>query len=92
MQTVNETNAPSSATGSGLKNMVFNGLKALFPFLGGKKSPAETMTVVTTDEGFFIAFADGTKYAGPYGREKDAKGQLTRLRKSYTPAARKVHG
>lgn len=29
-------------------------------------------------------------YAGPYSREKDAKGQLTRLRKGYTPAARKV--
>lgn len=42
--------------------------------------------------GFYICRADGTAYAGPYTREKDAKGQLTRLRKGYTPAARKVHG
>jgi hypothetical protein len=33
---------------------------------------------------------DGSSvYAGPYSREKDAKGQLTRLRNGYTPAARR---
>lgn len=40
--------------------------------------------------GFFICFADGGPYAGPYKRAKDAKGQLTRLKKGYTPAARLV--
>lgn len=39
--------------------------------------------------GFYIV-KNGKLYAGPYARQKDAKGQLTRLRKGYTPAARKV--
>lgn len=42
------------------------------------------------DAGWYILFPSGKLYAGPYKREKDAKGQLTRLRKGYTPAARKV--
>lgn len=44
----------------------------------------------TLPEGWFITDVFGLPYAGPYKREKDAKGQLTRLRKGYTPAARKV--
>jgi hypothetical protein len=30
-----------------------------------------------------------TVYAGPYSREKDAKGQITRIKNGYTPAARR---
>jgi hypothetical protein len=41
-------------------------------------------------DGWYILDVFGLTYAGPYRREKDAKGQLTRLRKGYTPAARKV--
>jgi len=40
--------------------------------------------------GYYIVYEDGEPYAGPYKREGDAQGQLTRMRKSYTPAARRV--
>lgn len=40
--------------------------------------------------GWYICLSNDLVYAGPYKREQDAKGQLTRLRKGYTPAARKV--
>lgn len=40
--------------------------------------------------GYYITYPDGEPYAGPYKRERDAKGQLTRMRKEYTPAARRV--
>lgn len=99
MQTVNETNEQSSETTSGLKSTVFNGLKALFRW-NGSKSPVETYKVIylaayDIDEGdniagWYIVKNDNELYAGPYKRERDAKGQLTRLRKGYTPAARKV--
>jgi hypothetical protein len=95
MQMVNVTNEQSSETGSGLKSMDFLGLKALFRWIGGKKNPVETMTISYLQaghpefDGWYID-KDGIPYAGPYKREKDAKGQLTRLRKGYTPAARKV--
>lgn len=39
--------------------------------------------------GFFIVHPDGEAYAGPYKRRADALGQLTRIRKSYTPGARR---
>ena len=39
--------------------------------------------------GWYIVYPDGQPYAGPYKRESDAKGQLTRMRRSYTPAARR---
>lgn len=39
--------------------------------------------------GWFITYADGEPYAGPYKRRGDALGQLTRMRKQYTPAARR---
>ncbi len=42
------------------------------------------------DGDFYVSYEDGTPYAGPYTREKDAKGQLTRMRNSYTPASRRV--
>lgn len=42
------------------------------------------------ETGWYILDVFGLAYAGPYAREKDAKGQLTRLRKGYTPAARKI--
>lgn len=92
MLTVNETKEPSSGIGSGLKNMVSNGLKVLFPFLGGKKSLVETMIIQNDFDGWYICYANCKPFAGPYAREKDAKGQLTRLRKGYTPAARLVNG
>jgi hypothetical protein len=41
------------------------------------------------DEGWYIVNLDGTEYAGPYKTNGAAKGQLTRLRKGYTPAARR---
>lgn len=40
--------------------------------------------------GFYIVRAEGDPYAGPYKRAADAKGQLTRMRKQYTPAARRA--
>lgn len=98
MQTVNETNEQSSGTTSGLKSTVFNGLKALFRW-NGSKSPVETYKVLFLSDpeeddfdssGWYIVKNDSELYAGPYKRERDAKGQLTRLRKGYTPAARKV--
>ena len=100
MPTENVTNEPSSVTGSGLKDTVLNGLKALFR-RSGTKSPVETFTIEQIaygyglddndeiEKGWYIVSAN-EPYAGPYKREKDAKGQLTRLRKGYTPAARKV--
>lgn len=69
--------------------------------LGSKKSPVDRMIVelITSPEdfengteGWYICHADGMPHAGPYNRKKDAKGQLTRLRKGYTPAARIVNG
>lgn len=96
MQMVNETNEQSSETTSGLKSTVFNGLKALFRW-NGSKSPVENFSVrevynenYPEDNGWYIFKYDTIAYAGPYKRERDAKGQLTRLRKGYTPAARKV--
>jgi hypothetical protein len=50
------------------------------------------MTVEKTNAGWFICHKSGHPYAGPYKRAKDAKGQLTRLRKGYTPAARVIDG
>ena len=41
------------------------------------------------DGEWYICFPDGEKYAGPYRRAQDAKGQLTRMRNEYTPAARR---
>lgn len=96
MQTVNETNVPSSKTGSGLNVITSLGQKVLSLFRGSKKSPVEEMTIdfivddyALESNGFYIV-KNGKLYAGPYARQKDAKGQLTRLRKGYTPAARKV--
>lgn len=80
------------------------GRKVLSLFRGGTKSPVETFEVIfanyiigtensgETDSlvGWYIVNKFGVPYAGPYKREQDAKGQLTRLRKGYTPAARKV--
>jgi hypothetical protein len=99
MQMVNVTNEQSSETGSGLKNMVSRGLKALSRLIGGKKpDPVDKMWIAALSpngvyeegEGWYILKESGEPYAGPYAREKDAKGQLTRLCKGYTPAARKV--
>lgn len=73
------------------------GQKVLSLFRGGK-SPVDTMEVRNIEliepnqhlSGWYIVMDGNLLYAGPYAREKDAKGQLTRLRKGYTPAARKV--
>lgn len=40
-------------------------------------------------DGWYIVTAGGEPHAGPYKRESDAKGQLTRLQSSYTPASRR---
>lgn len=87
MQTVNETNAPNSATGSGQKSTDFLGLKALFRWLGGKSNQTkERFTIIEdTAVGFYVV--DGTGYGatvtGPYRRRQDAKGVQTRLRKQH---------
>lgn len=67
---------------------------------GGKKNSVDNYTIgflkgpeergYGLDDGFYILDVFGLPHAGPYAREKDAKGQLTRLRKGYTPAARKI--
>lgn len=103
MPTENETNELSSKTGSGQSVMASLGQKVLSLSRGSGKSPVDNMTVGfggsvvfyrdgTEDktEGWFIYDTFGLPYAGPYKRKQDAKGQLTRLRKGYTPAARKV--
>lgn len=86
MQMVNETNAPSSETGSGQKNTGFLGLKALFRFLGGKsnRQPPKKFSVIEDDEapGLFWVIKNegyGNLYTGPYKRKQDAKGVVTRL-------------
>ena len=87
MQTVNETNAPSSETGSGQKSTGFLGLKALFRFLGGKsRKSKEIWTIVEETPGQFWVVEDrgyGLTYTGPYKRERDAKGVRTRLLKQH---------
>ncbi len=87
----------NSETGNGQSVMASLGQKVLSLFRGGKKSPVETMEIKYLSGNELLAGADGwyivkgiEAYAGPYKRERDAKGQLTRLRKGYTPAARKV--
>lgn len=93
MQTVNETSAPNSTTGSGQSVMASLGQKVLSLFRGSKKSPVDDFFIDQLEDypgQYFICSGSGMPYAGPYMREKDAKGQLTRLRKGYTPAARKV--
>lgn len=42
--------------------------------------------------GWFIVYPDGEAYAGPYARESDAKGQLTRIKNGYTPGSRRLRG
>ena len=44
------------------------------------------------EDGWYIFEQDGAMYAGPYKTAAAAKGQLTRLRKGYTPAARRPNG
>lgn len=46
-----------------------------------------TIDISANGEGYFI-YLDLVPYAGPYKRSQDARAQLTRLRKGYTPAAR----
>ncbi len=88
MQTVNETNAPNSETGSGQKSTGFLGLKALFRFLGGKsRKSKKTWTIhkyPATGE-FFVIEDNGYGHttSGPYKREQDAKGVMTRLQKQH---------
>ncbi len=65
-------------------------LEKIKQWFGLKKSPVDDFAIGSIDGKWYIFNHHGEKYAGPYKREKDAKGQLTRLRKGYTPAARKV--
>lgn len=99
MQTVNATNELGSGTGSGQSAMASLGQKVLSLFRGSKKNPVDNFKIkYVTLHGpnealsgwYIVKYEDEILYAGPYKREKDAKGQLTRLRKGYTPAARKV--
>lgn len=82
MQMVKETNAQNSATGNGLKGTVSRGLKALFLFLGGKKTQPQIQLAERTD-GFWVVDTSGygARWTGPYQREQDAKGVRTRLLK-----------
>lgn len=83
MQMVNVTNEPNSKTGSGLSGMVSRGLKGLFLWLGGKKTPQPDLTIAETPDGFFVVDFSGygVRWTGPYKREQDAKGVRTRLLK-----------
>jgi hypothetical protein len=93
MQTVNETNAPNSVTGSGQKSTGFRGLKALFRWLGSKsRQSKDPYTIVLVEDdlvpggpGFFVVEdrGYGATYTGPYKREQDAKGVRTRLIKQH---------
>lgn len=49
----------------------------------------DKLTIEEVGPNEFYIIRDGERYAGPYGREKDAKGQITRMKRSYTPAARR---
>jgi hypothetical protein len=51
----------------------------------------ESLMIDSRGDEWFIVWPDGDKYAGPYKRAQDAKGQLTRLLQGYTPAARKIN-
>lgn len=51
----------------------------------------DDLIVMEHDGGWYITYPDGEALAGPYKREQDAKGQLTRMRNEYTPAARRVN-
>ena len=87
MQMVNETKEPNSATGSGLKNTDFLGLKALFRWLGGKsQKSSERFNIHEEEPGVFFVSDNsgyGVRYTGPYKRKQDAKGVLTRLKKQH---------
>jgi hypothetical protein len=70
-------------------------LEGLMRFLGLNRNVESTLEVRelklsdSDANGFYIVYPDGEPYAGPYKRAGDAQGQLTRLRKSYTPASRR---
>lgn len=85
MQMVNGTKELNSATGSGLQNTVSRGLKALFLWLGGKRSDLPgTLTIAqTNDDEFWVVdhTGYGSRWTGPYKRKQDAKGVRTRLLK-----------
>lgn len=63
-------------------------LEGLKRFLG-IKSIEDRLEVREIDGSFYLTYEDGEPYAGPYRRARDAKGQLTRMRNTYTPASRR---
>lgn len=83
--------------GSGQKNTVLAGLKALFRSVGGKNNQELRVVYLgledleegmPTTPGNYIM--DGNEiFAGPYRRASDAKGQLTRIKNGYTAGARR---
>lgn len=69
---------------------MFEAIKRMFA--RSNREDKMSVVAVTNDAGetqYMILTEDGSPYAGPYKREKDAKGQLTRLRTSYSPASRR---
>jgi len=72
---------------------MFEAIKRMFARTDENKFTVEYLTSPEDHEngtdGWFIVRPDGMPHAGPYSREKDAKGQLTRLQRSYTAAARR---
>ena len=72
-------------------------LEGLMRFLGRlpKEDKFEVRELSLADgdqNGWYITYPDGEPYAGPYKRRADAQGQLTRMRKQYTPASRRPRG
>lgn len=76
----------NSKTGNGLSDTILSGLKALFRSTGGKNNE---LTVRKMADGVYYIMDGNDPFAGPYRRESDAKGQLTRYLKGYTAASRR---
>lgn len=68
---------------------MFEAIKRMFARTNEKKLRVEGFTNDAGETAYLIVYEDGSPYAGPYKREKDAKGQLTRMRRTYTPGARR---
>lgn len=75
-------------------------IEGLLRFLGFKEVPSNpynwinNLHIDEVDGGWYIMLGKTVqlrkKYAGPYKTAAAAKGQLTRLRKGYTPAAKRA--
>lgn len=82
----------NSETTNGQSVMASLGQKVKSLFLGGKKKEKtwedKLQVLEKGPNEFYIQWENGTPFAGPYSRRQDAKSQITRLKKTYTPGIR----